>query len=203
MVGDIHCEDVALERVLAHFSKLDVNAILSVGDVVDGIGDADRACSLLIAEGVLAVSGNHDRWMLANRMREIQNATSALQAENREWLAQLPKTRSFRSPMGPVLLCHGVGEDDMAELRPDDDGYALQSKFALQALIKSKASSVLIGGHSHLPMVRTIGGVIFINAGSLERSGRAVCSLVDFDLRRAEFFEVSEDQIFAAEWFAI
>lgn len=205
VVGDIHCEDLVLERVLAYFSQLGVGPVLAVGDIVDGVGDADRVYSLLVAHGVLTVRGNHDRWILADRMREVRGAIagSALRGDTREWLAQLPKTRSFQTPMGPMLLCHGLGDDDMAELRPDDDGYALESNFALQALLKSKEYSVVIGGHTHLPMVRTIGGVTIINAGSLERYSRQVCSLVDFERRRVEFFEVGQDRIFGAECFAI
>src|SRR5438045_830282 len=78
VIGDVHCEDERLSTVLRHFASLSVDAMLAVGDIVDGEGDANRACKLLAQSGVLAVMGNHDRWFLENRIRDIAGATPQL-----------------------------------------------------------------------------------------------------------------------------
>ena len=85
---------------------------------------------------------------------------------------------------GAMLLCHGFGEDDMATVRPEDEGYALESNFALQALMESRKHRFVICGHSHQPMVRSIQPLTIINAGTLDRRDRQVCSVIDFSFSR-------------------
>src|SRR3954471_21755332 len=63
-IGDVHVEDVRLAAVLTHVQEQNVDAILSVGDIVDGPGDVDRTVALLRKHGVYAVRGNHDRWLV-------------------------------------------------------------------------------------------------------------------------------------------
>src|SRR5262245_44168108 len=113
VIGDIHCEDERLATALRHFALLNVDCTVAVGDIVDGQGDANRACRLLVESGGLAVMGNHDRWFLEGRIRDLPRATprSALDDFAHSWLKSLPKTRSFQTARGPLLLCHGMGED--------------------------------------------------------------------------------------------
>jgi predicted phosphodiesterase len=59
VLGDIHCEDVALKAARALFAERGVSRILAVGDLVDGRGDPHRTLELL--NEVDAVAGNH-RW---------------------------------------------------------------------------------------------------------------------------------------------
>jgi predicted phosphodiesterase len=100
-------------------------------------------------------------------------------------------------------LCHGIGENDMAVVRPDDTGYALESNLELQALIKAKHYRFMLGGHSHSPMVRTIGGLTIINAGTLDRLSRQVCCILDFEAGKVEFFSASTSLISDAECFTL
>src|SRR3954467_13546511 len=123
LIGDIHCEVVRLKRVIEHFRSAGVDTVLSVGDLADGPGDLNEACSLLQSAQAVVVAGNHDRWLLTGEMRDLPDATQleSVSPEARGYLAALPKTRLLESPRGSVLLCHGLGEDDMASVRPDDD----------------------------------------------------------------------------------
>ena len=205
VIGDIHCEDIVLDRVLRHFCSIGADSILSVGDVVDGLGNANKACALLREHNVFTVAGNHDRWTIEELMRTLPNATpkDGLTEENRAWLRQLPKTLTFETPMGTLLLCHGIGENDMAMVRPSHDGYAIEANLDLQMLIKSKRYRFVVSGHSHEPMVRTIGKLTLINAGTLDRHDRQVCSVVDFDAAKVNFYDIGEDAISEAELFAL
>ncbi len=58
-------------------------------------------------------------------MRDLPDAlpTGHLNGQPREWLEMLPPSRRFETPLGNLLLCHGLGDDDMAALKPDDEGY--------------------------------------------------------------------------------
>src|SRR5450432_3845700 len=165
LIGDIHCELARLKRVLAHFRSQKVDTVLAVGDIADGPGDLTEACLLLQESGALVVAGNHDRWLLSGQMRDLPDATpvESVTPIARRYLAALPKTRLLESPRGKVLLCHGLGEDDMACVRPDDQGYWLESNGPLWELVESRRARFVVNGHSHRAMLRTIGSLTILN----------------------------------------
>ena len=183
LIGDIHCEVARLRQVLEHFKASGIETVLAVGDIADGPGDLGETCAMLEAAGVLVVAGNHDRWLLAGQMRDLPDATplASVSPRARDYLSALPKTRSFESPRGPVLLCHGLGEDDMATVKPDDYGYDLESNRALWELVEGGTARFVVNGHSHRPMLRNISGLTILNAGTLHPKHRPVCAIADFD----------------------
>ena len=201
LIGDIHCELGSLQRVIDHFRCLEVDTLLAVGDIADGPDDLTATCALLKKNGVLAVAGNHDRWLLAGEMRDLCDATPvrALTREARAYLSALPKTRLLDSPRGNVLLCHGLGEDDMASVRPDDEGIALHNNHALWRLIENGQQRFVVNGHSHRPMLRTIDGLTILNAGTLHPKHRPVCSIADFDAGQVQVFDVTKSGVTSAE----
>ena len=201
VIGDIHCEDERLETALRHFASLNLDVTVAVGDIVDGEGNVNRVCRMLAESVVFTVMGNHDRWLLEGRIRDLPLATpsGALDASAHHWLENLPKTRSFQTPKGPLLLCHGMGEDDMNRIYPDSEGYELESNLSLSKFLQEKRYSFIINGHTHEPMVRRIQGLTIINAGSLCRQERPVCSVVDFDEGIVQFFEVNPNSVAHAE----
>jgi len=172
LIGDVHQEDLALAWALAWLTDQQVDLCVCVGDIADGFGDLDACCELLDSHGVITVRGNHDRWFLAQQMRDLPQASAltAATAENREWLRELPATASFETPAGSVLVCHGTAEDDMLGVKPDDYGYALEANTGLQRLLASGEHRFVIAGHTHLPMLRRVGELVLVNAGTLHRS---------------------------------
>lgn len=201
LIGDIHCEVARLKQVIDLFRCSEVETVLAVGDIADGPGDLTETCALLQKAGALVVAGNHDRWLLSDQMRDLPDATppEAVTAEARRYLSSLPKTRSFDSPRGKVLLCHGLGEDDMASVKPGDEGAALNSNAALCDLLKSGCARFVINGHSHRPMLRTIDGLTIINAGTLHPKHRPVCSIADFEAGHVQVFDVFPTHLASAE----
>ncbi|MEO0323540.1 MAG: metallophosphoesterase family protein [Myxococcota bacterium] len=184
VIGDVHAELAALEAALALFSARGVDAVLCVGDIVDGPGtDAEAAecCRRLRDAGVLAISGNHERWWLQGEMRTVPDPTGPLPEDVRAYLAGLPATRRLRTVAGNALLCHGVGDDDLAVLYPETKGYALQAVMpTLVPLMKDPELDYAIGGHTHRRMARAFPGLTFVNAGTLHRAFEVTVTLVDF-----------------------
>jgi len=201
IIGDIHCEVVRLRRVVEHFRRVGVDTLLAVGDIADGPGDLTEACAILQAEGALVVAGNHDRWLLAGEMRDVPDAIrpEAVTPEARRYLSALPKTRLLESARGSVLLCHGLGEDDMASVRPDDDCDALLANAALVKLLASRRARFVINGHSHRPMLRTIDGLTILNAGTLHPKHRPVCSVADFGKGEVQMYDIRGHYVTPAE----
>jgi predicted phosphodiesterase len=183
LIGDVHAEDEALSLVLRELRGRGVDTLLQVGDIADGPGDLERCVALLREHRVLAVRGNHDRWLLANQYRELPHAKPlfATPPSVIEFLSELPVTREFRSPRGHVLLCHGLGTNDMAGVRPDSSGYDISSNEELQRLISERRYRFVMNGHTHRPMLRTFGPLSIVNAGTLLREHERSFTFVDFE----------------------
>jgi predicted phosphodiesterase len=58
-IGDIHAEDRLLLKAIEFLKTQNVDGIVSVGDIADGIGCINTCCDLLQAEKVITVAGNH------------------------------------------------------------------------------------------------------------------------------------------------
>lgn len=117
VLGDVHCEDAALSAARALFTKHAASRVLAVGDFVDGPGDPHRTLELLADTD--AVAGNHDRWYGLGMLRELPDALpiGTLSAGHRHWLSGLPSSRQYTTAKGKLLLCHGIGDDDMVSVR--------------------------------------------------------------------------------------
>lgn len=192
-IGDVHGEDRFLAAAIERLDALGVDAVLAVGDVVDGRGDVERCVRLLQSRGALVVRGNHERWLLAGTMRQLPFATTSGELSDavQAWLASLPATRTLDTSFGRLLLCHGVGEDDMTRLLPEDEGPVLTSNAALQDVLASGAE-LMVCGHTHRPMVRSIFGLVVINAGTLDRHDAPGFVHVDLDAKLARFFDLED-----------
>ena len=197
IIGDVHTESAALTRALELFEKLDARQLLCVGDIVDGPEDimgVERCRELLVEHDVHTVCGNHDRWLLEDSMRDLDDAIERheLEPETIDYLEALPSTLNFDSPEGPLLLCHGLGGDDMGLLGRYDGDRELQNNAPLQQLLHQGHPRIVVHGHSHIPLVKTVDQTSFVNAGTLHRDfGPCVC-LIDFPSRSVEFYDVAE-----------
>lgn len=187
VLGDVHAEHETLAAFVGLFAAQACGTSLCVGDIADGRGDLDATVRLLRDAGVICVLGNHDRWALADQFRDLDGA-GPLSPSARAFLDPLPATRRFESPLGGVMLCHGIGDDDMAELRPDTEGYALEVLDPLHALAARSDVDLMIGGHTHQAMVRAFAGLTVINAGTLRQRATRLpgCLIVDFSDRAVE-----------------
>jgi predicted phosphodiesterase len=80
----------------------------------------------------------------------------------------------------------------MAKLGPDDEGYALESNSELQRLMQSDFAFVICG-HTHRRMVRRLGRLTVINAGTLRRDQDPCFGTIDFDAQLVQWFELDRE----------
>jgi putative phosphoesterase len=198
IVGDIHTEADALAWALDELQAQKVDRILATGDIADGPHQGDgviRACKLLRDANVLAVLGNHDRWMLDDEHRDLPDATfvDELDAETKAYLQSLPGSTDIMTPLGLMAFGHGLGRDDMAGVYPSDHGPALANNAALQTLLHAGHYQLVVSGHTHRRMVRKLDGVLFINAGAIQITREPCCLVLDFVQRRARFLDLAAD----------
>jgi predicted phosphodiesterase len=195
LIGDVHAEDERLGVAIAALMAAKVDGILCCGDHVD------RVCSTLALHRVTTVRGNHDRWIRADDMRSLPNAhrMTSLTPLTIGMLKTLPRTVTLDVPGGKLLLCHGVGENDMTRLGPDDSGYAISSNDDLLKVLFDATISVMVCGHTHSPMVRRFergagkAALVVVNAGTLAREDSPGFAILDVGARRVEFHAISDD----------
>jgi predicted phosphodiesterase len=195
LIGDVHAEDSLLAAALTFLEGQSLDLIACTGDLADGPGSVPRCCELLRRKGVVVVAGNHDRWLLNNRMRQLPDATARgrLDGKTRQYLSQRPKTVEVPTIHGMALLCHGLGEDDMATLHPDDYGYAIEQNWALQELLRKRRYRFVLSGHSHHRMVRQIDHLTVVNAGTLKRDHEPGFVMIDFLAGEATLLDFEPD----------
>jgi len=189
IIGDVHTEAAHLERALRFFKTAAVDQIICTGDITDGPGQADACCRLLQQHAVVTVRGNHDRWLFEGVMRDLPGATQIgeLRDTSLSFLKSLPSTNPLDTVAGRLLLCHGMGANDMQGVTPDDDGYALQFKDELHSLVRGGEFHFVVAGHTHQRMVRRFEHLTVINAGTLNRPYDPCISIADFEAGHVEF----------------
>ena len=208
IIGDVHAQHRALESALLFLQMQNADAILCTGDLADGdaaqTGDLNRVCALLQNASAQVVKGNHDRWFLDGEYRDWSDASPSTPVTNatRNYLSNLPKTQTFETAMGKLLLCHGVGENDMNHFSPDDYGYALEANPELQKILQSDVALV-VGGHTHRRMARKIEDTIFLNAGTLRPEFSPCLSVLDTRAKEIQFWNYEEGEWTRAELFAL
>lgn len=198
VLGDVHTEAGFLGRAIEYLEGFSPDVLLCTGDLVDGPeggAEVERCCELLERHAVRTVLGNHDRWMQDEEMRDLKGATERFEIGEGalSFIAALPPTRTFDTVAGRLMLCHGLGADDMATLKPYDRGSELSDNQPLQEVLRSDDLAVVVSGHSHRRMVRELEGKLFVNAGTLLRSAQPCFVLLDLAREEVRFFDFLED----------
>lgn len=206
VLGDIHCENARLAAALQFFQTQNLDMICAVGDIVDGPGDPNLTIELLQQHRVVAVRGNHERWLLKNEMRGLPDAQTRFDFNALSWvyINNLPAQLKFETIAGRMLLCHGLGADDMAGVWPFDDTMTLHSNYALWRLVNSEEFAFVVNGHTHQRLVISFGEMTIINAGTLYRKHKPCFCVADFERSFAQYFNVDSDgEIETAEVFPL
>jgi predicted phosphodiesterase len=193
--GDLHAEDARLERILTWLSGQHIDALLSVGDIVDGAGSLDRCCALLAAHAAIVVRGNHERWLLED---PFVCQPQFIAPDSLAFLAALPVSRRLATVRGDLLLCHGVGDNDMVRLHPEHQETSRAATNALEVLLADPALRLVVAGHTHRRMVRRFARpdgppLVFINPGTVHRGYPSSFAVVDLVRGVVEFHEVFND----------
>ena len=181
--SDIHGNGEALEAVWAALEAggLTGRPVFNAGDVV-GYGDAPEACVrfLRARPGIVTVRGNYDKNVASfpereaeyrkkwgrsrpDKLEAIRRDSEAVSDETRQWLRDLPGEVEMTLEGISVLMTHYApgSKEGLGSWTPDA---------RLAELAETTSAQVVVCGHTHTPFVRDVGGVLWINPGSLGRS---------------------------------
>ena len=173
LIGDIHGNSAALRAVLARAAVERADALLVTGDLVGYYFDPQGVLELLEPWRRHTVRGNHEDMLAAARRDRavlesigksygsgLQIALDGLEAETLDALCSLPHPLEIELDGARILLCHGAPWDNDAYVYPDADA-------ALFARCAASGHDIVVLGHTHYPMARTVNGSLIVNPGSV------------------------------------
>lgn len=188
---DAHANLPALDAVLAEVEREDVDAIVLGGDCVHG-PQPEQTLQRLRGLGTRAVwiRGNTDRLIADERDGDTLHAWVAdrIGGESVAFLESLPLTARLEvDGLGETLFCHATPRDDeeiVTPLTPDE---------RLGEILDGVDADAVVAGHTHMQQDRIVGGIRWINPGSVglpyEDDIKAFWALLgpDVELRRTPF----------------
>jgi predicted phosphodiesterase len=218
LISDIHANLPALRAVLGEIdARNNVDAIYHLGDLTGYAPWPNEVVALLRERGIPGIAGNYDSTVATDykhcgcradtpQEEELSHLSyewtrAHVTPETKKYLGSLPFRVDIR-PFGghvsgpTITLVHGnqtLNTVYITEDRPD----SFLEKMARD--IGARAGDVICFGHTHKPWQRTVGGVEFINTGSVGRpkdgDWRAwyVLLTIDHSSASAEFVRVSYD----------
>ncbi len=217
LISDIHANLPALEAVLADIATRGAAATYHLGDLVGYSSSPNEVVARLRAEAISGVAGNYDSTVALSHKHCGCRSENARQEElahisfawtlahtsdaSKTVLGGLP----FRLDLKPfgghvagptVTLVHATPTSNLVYVTEDRSDEFL-AKMADSAGLK--AGDVICFGHTHKPWHRPVGGVHFVNTGSVGRpkdgDARAGYAVLDVDAGnvRVEFVRVEYD----------
>lgn len=200
VISDIHSNLPALEAVLLAAGTVDF--AICLGDIVD-YGPQPAECLAVIQERAdIVVMGNHDYAVgtgfdpgcspayrhLAETTRDF--TISKLDSASRHYLESLPLDEQYTVGNIDFHIVHAQPSNRLyGYMRPDTPDIVWESELSF-----CHAPDVVLLGHTHLPMIKTIGRTEIVNPGSVgqpkdgdTRAAYAIWEDDEFQLCRAEY----------------
>jgi len=195
VITDIHNNFYALQAVLQHFEKEQLDGIICCGDIVSiGVYPEETVQAVMQIPDMLAcVCGNHERYhtegygidaMSSGELAQHKWESRLLSKSSLDFIASLPLSQILEIMGYKIHVTHfGIKENN---------DYVRLPKFGeigdMQKIFGSIDADVILHGHNH--MVYDIQGKSrYINPGSLG------CPAEDRDIARAGILHIDEQGI--------
>jgi predicted phosphodiesterase len=171
-VSDIHGNLFALEAVLADLEQQHVDELVCLGDICFG-PQAPECLARIRDLGCPVIMGNWDSWSIEGFPRADDPIGLMLYEIGAWWAKALTdEDRAFVRTFRPTLersldgdtrmLCYHGSPHDFS-----DWIFATTPDAELEKMFDGFEAPVLVGGHTHLQMLRRFGGSVIVNPGSV------------------------------------
>jgi len=172
LISDIHGNLPALEAVLARLDGEELDRVICLGDICFG-PQAHECLELVRARGWPVILGNWDSWSIEGFPRADDPVgimlyeigawwATLLDDDDRDYVSSFVPTLELSLDGGLRMLCfHGSPQsfsDWIFATTPDSE---------LEEMFAGHEASILVGGHTHLQMLRRFGPSMIVNPGSV------------------------------------
>jgi putative phosphoesterase len=178
-ISDLHGNTAALNAVLADIKRRDIRQVHCLGDLVGYGTHPNEVIEVIRDRQIPTILGNHDDAVAfqradsgcyystreAGHLGEVsfQFTLHLVTEQNKSWLQGLPHERVLRMEGQMLHLVHGSPRRINEYLLPDRD------ERTYRRIAAGEAADILVFGHTHLSWHRQVGGVLFVNVGSVGR----------------------------------
>ena len=177
VITDIHANLPALQAALARIDELGIESVYCGGDL-GGYGPHPNEVVALVAErDIPAIYGNYD-YAIARDLEDcgcayitphdrelgqgsVEWTLAHTDRRSKEWMREMPFDLRFDVGAASVHLVHGSPRK-VNEYLFEDKPARLYERLAA-----AEDAGVMVFGHTHKPWVRSYGGVLFVNCGSV------------------------------------
>jgi putative phosphoesterase len=175
--SDIHGNLHALQAVLADMDQQRVDQVYCLGDLVGYGAHPNEVIALIRERHIPTVMGNYDDGVGLDKdqcgcaytdaeMRRLGHLSlewskEHVTPENKAFLRWLLSSIRLQVHGQRLLLVHG------SPRRINEYVYEDRAARSLSRIAQSADADVLIFGHTHLPYVKEVDGVLFVNDGSV------------------------------------
>ena len=195
VITDIHANLPALSAVLDSIEAMGVDVLYCGGDLVGYGPHPNEVCRLVEERGIPTIHGNYDHAIardsddcgcayVSPHDRELGQRSVAWTLEHtgrrsKDFMRRLPFDLRWEMRETRVRLVHGSPRKL--------NEYLFQDKPArtFERIAADADCDVLVFGHTHKPWIRSYGGVLFVNCGSVGKpkdgDPRAAFALLQLD----------------------
>jgi putative phosphoesterase len=212
IISDMHGNVQALDAVLADLETLEPDGVYCLGDLV-GYGAAPNEVIDRIREAnIPTVMGNYDDGVGFDRddcgcayrdpidrelgQRSLNWTRAHTTADHKAFLRSLVPEIRFDVLSTRVLLVHGSPRK-MNEYLFED-----RPRSSFERLARSSNADVIVFGHTHVPYMKLVDGVLFVNTGSVGKpkdgDPRACYAILDIEAASSATFRRVDYDIAAA-----
>ncbi len=192
IVSDIHGNLTGLDVCLEYLHQMNVDTIVSLGDVVGYFPDPSNAILRLREHGVHCLLGNHDAMLLGtmsldkkkDRVYQIEVAKESVSGELKNYISTWLPWYEMKVGDKKLLFVHGSPSNPLnGYIYPDSD----INHF------KNWNYDAIFMGHTHRPFIKKIQGEkLAINVGSCglprDHGGLASCAIYDTNTHSCEIY---------------
>jgi putative phosphoesterase len=171
-ISDIHGNLLALEAVLADLERQEVDQVVCLGDIC--FGPQTPECLQRVRElGCPVILGNWDSWSIEGFPPADDPVGIMLYEIGRYWAQLLSDDdRAFVRTFEPTLEVPFENDSRMLCFHGSPHSFsdwifATTPDAELEPMFAGHEASVLVGGHTHLQMLRRFGRSVIVNPGSV------------------------------------
>ena len=198
IVSDIHGSYDSLVKAVNDAICRGAGRILCLGDIL-GKGDTDRCLQLLQQNNAVCIHGNYDLataeiyWSseFFKSKYDLKESMKNISLGSINEILSFPSRLRLKTADKRILMVHDSPAGGKERLGPKTPA----SRLAY--LADAAQADIVLMGHSHLPFIRRVNDVLFINPGSIgnikDTDARPSYAMLDLSSGEAEIIKLDED----------